>query len=370
MRLCTRAKGNGYQELTNFAHVFCCYRLACPFANQTLNESAPRFLRRASEKPSFSIRPALNWDQANELIDSDHQQWVSPEFVADPLVTVSLVTFNHGKYVEQAIDGILQQETDFSFEILIGDDRSSDETLNILKDYQRSYPKKIRVIVSNSRLGAITKNGRLNFIRNLRMARGKYIALLEGDDYWTDKKKLKKQVQSIKSNPDAVGSFHLTQVLLESNPDSRRPRIMGSQAPDIVLVPDTFSRYSLWHTSSFMFLRSAIESIKLPEWFLSVFSLDMALFSMLSQVGPILKTDQVMSVYRKHDQGVTADLNIMKYHESRIDLAKKLLDFHGLSVEAAANQIIDFHSNQLKIENHPGLPRKMFRWLRAKFSTL
>ena len=106
-----------------------------------------------------------------------------------PLVSIASITYNHEKFIAQAIDSFLMQETDFDFEIIIGEDCSTDDTLKIIKEYKAKYPDIIKLITSESNVGMMT-----NFIRTLEACSGKYIALCEGDDYWTDTLKLQKQV--------------------------------------------------------------------------------------------------------------------------------------------------------------------------------
>jgi len=110
-------------------------------------------------------------------------------------VSICITTYNHEEYISQALDSVLAQATDFEFEILLGEDDSSDNTRTIVKKYQKMFPEKIRLYL-NDRKNVIYINGmatgRWNFINNINHARGDYIALLEGDDYWVDNLKLKK----------------------------------------------------------------------------------------------------------------------------------------------------------------------------------
>ncbi|MDO4585845.1 MAG: glycosyltransferase [Planctomycetia bacterium] len=112
----------------------------------------------------------------------------------EPLVSVDMLAYNHEKYIRQAIEGVVNQETDFPFELVIGEDCSTDKTREIIFEYQKKYPHLIRVLISEKNL---TQNGSSNGIRTLLSCRGKYIAHCEGDDYWTDMKKLQKQVEFI-----------------------------------------------------------------------------------------------------------------------------------------------------------------------------
>ena len=113
------------------------------------------------------------------------------------LVSVCMITYNHAKYIRTAIDSILLQESDFKIELVIGEDYSKDNTRAICREYTDKYPDVIRLLSSERNIGMIA-----NFSRTLRECRGKYIAVCEGDDYWTDRNKLKKQVGFLEANPD------------------------------------------------------------------------------------------------------------------------------------------------------------------------
>ena len=121
-----------------------------------------------------------------------------------PKISVCITTYNHEKFISQALDSVLMQKTDFDFEVLVGEDDSPDNTRDIVKKYARRYPDKLRLFL-NDRKNVIYINGRptgrWNFINNIRHAKGEYIALLDGDDCWTDPNKLQVQVDFLENNP-------------------------------------------------------------------------------------------------------------------------------------------------------------------------
>ncbi|MBU1215144.1 MAG: glycosyltransferase family 2 protein [Gammaproteobacteria bacterium] len=133
---------------------------------------------------------------------------------ATPMVSICCITFNHAEYIEHAIEGMLMQETTFPFEILINDDCSTDGTDEVIRAYEKKYPNLIFPVYQKENQfkfgGAI--NPRFNYLR----AKGKYIAICEGDDYWTDSLKLQKQVSFLESNPDYVITYHDAQPFDES----------------------------------------------------------------------------------------------------------------------------------------------------------
>jgi len=117
--------------------------------------------------------------------------------LTDPVVSVKMITYNHAPYIAQAIEGVLQQKTDFPFELLIGEDCSTDGTRDIVFEYQKQNPSIIRVITSDKNLGS-----RKNNLRTAKACRGKYIAYCEGDDYWQYPYKIQKQVEYMESHPE------------------------------------------------------------------------------------------------------------------------------------------------------------------------
>src|SRR5690554_1887156 len=131
------------------------------------------------------------------------------------MVSVVMPTYNHEKYIRQAIEGVLMQISDFLFELIIVEDCSTDNTKNIALEYASQYPGKINVLTSEKNLG-ITKN----YLRSVEGINGKYIAVCEGDDYWTDPLKLQKQVDFMEANPDCSMCFHPVQHVFINNEES------------------------------------------------------------------------------------------------------------------------------------------------------
>lgn len=120
----------------------------------------------------------------------------------NPVVSVKMITYNHRPYVANAIEGVLRQQSSYPFELVIGEDCSTDGTRDIVLHYQKEYPTHVRVITSDSNVGMV-RNG----FRTEWACRGKYIAWCEGDDYWHHPLKLQKQVDYLESHPE-VGLVH------------------------------------------------------------------------------------------------------------------------------------------------------------------
>jgi glycosyltransferase involved in cell wall biosynthesis len=125
--------------------------------------------------------------------------------IKDPLVSICCITYNHENYIRDAIEGFLMQETDFPFEIIIHDDASTDTTADIIREYEGKYPDIIKPIYQTE--NQYSKGEKVTLF-TFKAARGKYIALCEGDDYWTDPLKLQKQITGMEEHPECYISFH------------------------------------------------------------------------------------------------------------------------------------------------------------------
>ncbi|MBN1295100.1 MAG: glycosyltransferase [Candidatus Latescibacteria bacterium] len=117
--------------------------------------------------------------------------------MTDPLISIIMITYNHAPYISEAIEGVLQQKTDFPFELVIGEDCSTDGTREIVFEYQKKYPEIIRVITSDKNVGM-----KANSVRTKKVLRGKYVAFCEGDDYWHNPGKLQLQTEYMENHPE------------------------------------------------------------------------------------------------------------------------------------------------------------------------
>jgi len=142
-----------------------------------------------------------------EISENEIKKRWSPN--KDVMVSICCITYNHEKFIKQTLDSFLMQQTTFPFEIVIHDDASTDNTANIIREYTEKYPAIFNPLLQTENQRSKYKSGmnpRFNFPR----CKGKYIALCEGDDYWVDPLKLKKQVDFLEDNPDFNICFHNT----------------------------------------------------------------------------------------------------------------------------------------------------------------
>lgn len=125
------------------------------------------------------------------------------QYIAKPTVSVFVLVYNHEKFLHECLNGILNQDTSFNYDICVGEDCSTDNSRSILIEYQRKYPGIFKILLHDVNVGAVQNQNAL-----LRTCRGEYIAVCEGDDYWTDPLKLQKQVNFLQENTDCNLVYH------------------------------------------------------------------------------------------------------------------------------------------------------------------
>lgn len=219
-----------------------------------------------------------------------------------PQVSVLLMTRNHSAYIRQAVESVVNQNTDFAYEIILGDDFSTDSTLDICRELQAEYPEKIRIVTSPCQVGITA-----NFLRLHSRARARYCALLEGDDYWTSPDKLQKQYELLCVHHDFswCGARTLN-------------RIHPLPFKESYSLSDACRRF-LVHTSTIMYRRDAITSY--PSFPDMVGWISMVCV-VLSQAGRCGFLDETLSYYRRHSGGLYTGSNTLR----RIKLAQAFTD--------------------------------------------
>lgn len=218
----------------------------------------------------------------------------------EPTIIVSIIccTYNHELYIRECLDGFMMQQTNFPFEVLIHDDASTDGTADIIREYEAKYPDIIKPIYQTENQYR-KKTGILKTFQFPR-AQGKYIALCEGDDYWTDPLKLQKQVDFLESHPDYVMCSHYF------NTYNQEKRLL-----DHKLYPDTtISSYSLadfikgkWCCSTLTTIFRK-ETLYKTNYFSYEHRMDIVLFYSLLTKGFGELLHENMATYRIHSNGV------------------------------------------------------------------
>ena len=213
------------------------------------------------------------------------------------LVSISCLTYNHAPFIRDCLEGFLIQKTTFKYEVLIHDDASNDGTKEIIEEYQLKYPDIIFPIYQKENQFSKGYRG-FNQKYNFPRSRGKYIALCEGDDYWTDPYKLQKQVDFLEVNPDCSLCFHASKSIRNNDPGEfilKRPKTIPQtnkfEMKDAILGGGGFMA-----TNSMLFHREYIQDR--PEWMDKTPVGDAPLMLLLASKGKIGYIDEVMSVYR------------------------------------------------------------------------
>jgi len=221
-----------------------------------------------------------------------------------PKVSVLMNTYNHVRYVRQAMESVLMQKVNFEHELVIGEDCSTDGTREIVLEFARRYPDRIRLLPRVRNLGP-----RENWIETLQACRGQYIAVLEGDDYWSSVHKLQKQADFLDAHPDFSICFHAIRHI--SDDPNMQPRSEGYRSPrKSVFTLEDILLYNFIPTASVMFRNGLIGEI--PDWFRYARPLDWPTHILNARHGKIGFINEVMGVYREHAAGASRS---MKYVE-------------------------------------------------------
>jgi glycosyltransferase involved in cell wall biosynthesis len=219
----------------------------------------------------------------------------------NPAVTVCIQTYQHAPFIRQCLEGVLNQNTDFDYEILLGEDDSTDGTREICMEYAKRNNDRIRLFL-HDRKDNISINGkpsgRFNYLNNMRHVRGKYIAICPGDDYWIDSRKLQKQYDFMEANPGYSVCFHRVKILGDSGVTDN---LIQAEKADTTTVID-LARKNYIHTCS-CFYRNCLEEV-FPDFFRSVPFLDYVMHMYISRHGKIKYLSEPMAMYRVHREGL------------------------------------------------------------------
>lgn len=222
----------------------------------------------------------------------------------DIKVSVAMITYNQERLVAQAIEGVLMQQTDFAVELVIGEDCSTDGTRTIVRDYGERYPDRIRLLLPEHNLGIIP-----NFAATLNACRGEYLALCEGDDYWTDPLKLQKQVDFLDAHTECSMCFHDVSVLDESCPGENRIH-PGFTDKRVTYGIEELLRTDFIATCSVLYRRGIAG--ELPPWFYGMPVGDWPLHLLYADRGRIGYLAEVMATLRIHGGGAWSGRSLTK----------------------------------------------------------
>lgn len=215
-----------------------------------------------------------------------------------PLVSVCVITYQQEEYIRETLDSILMQKTTFDIEIIIGEDFSKDKTREICLSYQQLYPDKIKLLPREKNLGIIA-----NFLDTYANCSGKYVAMCEGDDYWTDDTKLQQQVDLLERRTDVSLVFH--NVTVQYDYGNTESHDFLNYEKEEYGFNDVAGNW-LISTPSVVFRNG----IHFPEWFSKVSFADVVIFLLNAMKGKLYCIPRVMAVYRKNQGSITHTASI------------------------------------------------------------
>lgn len=263
-----------------------------------------------------------------------------------PLISIACISYNHDRYIEQAINSWLNQIVDCDFEIVIGDDKSTDNTLQIIQLFKDKYPEKIKVLDNSSNLGVMR-----NFARTLNSCSGSYIAICEGDDYWPDNQKLQLQLDVLRANPNIALCFTNAEILYEDTKNTKL--VFTNKIEQQFSFKEYLNNYSPIPTAS-MFFKNVISKHSFDHFY-DFLSGDYVLRFILGDHGDFYYLNKVTAVYRKHEQGVSKAYANSKHIENGFKL----------------NSILDKEYNHkysffLRRHNYPQYEKLVYAYIREK----
>ncbi|WP_417213887.1 glycosyltransferase family 2 protein [Bizionia sp.] len=269
-----------------------------------------------------------------------------------PLLTICCTTYNQERYLRETLDGFLIQETTFPIEIIIHDDASTDNTVEIIKEYA-AKDNRITTILQTENQYSQNIDPWANFV--FPAAKGKYLALCEGDDYWTDPLKLQKQVDFLENNLDFELCFHNSKKLYQESGKFELNEA-SSQVAEVTTVIDLVD-YCFIATLTVV-LRN---NFKLPKWINnSAAGTDWPLFFIQVGNGKIKRLNDVMAVYRIHENGVWT---------SKSELQKMQTDFSVIQ-DIITNKILPEAAHKKMNKKFKKLKKKMIKYRLKQFFDL
>ena len=302
-------------------------------------------------------------DDRNILNDSDLlsipiRELSQIEFAPAPIVSVLVLAFNHASTIEQTIESIINQKCNFPFEILIGEDCSSDATLSICKRFVEGNSNQVRLFTSDENVGM-----HRNFVRLWHQTRGKYIAFCEGDDFWIDENKIHKQVAWLEEHPGyTLCGAHTRKIRRDER---------GAWIPCGMIVPpedrDSYGMRDLiphyhFHFSSVMIKKEVVD---FPRWLWNVYCVDRPLYIFCAEKGPVGCIPECMSVYRLHDGGIWSPRKEMDKARKGIALFKYIDEHlhrrHHRLIRRTVSQIIWSYATECLFAGDYRTGRKLFR---------
>ena len=294
--------------------------------------------------------------------------------MAEQNITVSVccITYNHERYIAQTIESVLAQVTDFVIELVIGEDCSTDSTRAIAQRYEAQYPGLVRVLTPEKNIGIMP-----NLMATIDACRGEFIALVEGDDYWTDITKLQQQVEALQANPTYSFCFHDAETFLDGDLaiawtySGRFGHILPpAGSPPTSYTQADLARWGWFLPTASMLIRAASLPRPMPAWLAGVHSGDFTIQLLSTRYGPAYYLPQVMSRYRLHPTSITATTSNTPYQYERHIYAGKMFQqyvFDQKHRKHADIYLAQQYRNYAKYLGSQGQSRKQLHYLAKAF---
>lgn len=266
------------------------------------------------------------------------------------MVSIVCITFNHGKYLRRTLDGFLMQELPYPYEILIHDDASTDDTIAILREYDEKHPGIFTLeLEKENQYG----KGRSYFLELFLKTRGKYIAICEGDDFWTDPEKLAKQIAVLEAQPQCSACCH-NQIVVDDHgePLPANYQTIYRQDKDIILGKQyLYDHNKFSHTASMVIRAEIFRSMShemVCDYLASKGNGDMKWAAMAAACGNIYFMAQDMACYRFVPSGSTSWSSRTAGKNLSLTTYTQLENIQGF-IQRSYNVYIDFGGNMLRL---------------------
>lgn len=262
---------------------------------------------------------SLTQNQLTQLSASCHAAEIEARALLDgtgrplPLVSVWMITHNHERFVAHALESVLCQKRFFGIEIVISDDASEDRTAEIIGEYAARHPDLFRFKKRSKNVGVVR-----NYVETLLDCQGKYVAFLEGDDFWTDPQKLMRQVQFLDANTDHVICCHN---VWKADDEGRLNGLLMKDVPASSNVVQ-LARGDYIATASCMVRNNVVHAF--PNWLENLPACDWPLDLIQAQYGKIGYMPRLMAAYRQHDEGVWSGQSKRAQNHTAIALATQI----------------------------------------------
>ncbi len=279
-----------------------------------------------------------------------------------PLISVLIIAYNREGQIAEALDSVLCQEGPFSLEIVIGEDCSTDGTREVIRGYRDRHPELIRPTFRPRNVGPVA-----NYALTLKACRGRYVALLDADDYWLSADKLRKQLAFLEQHPQCSFCFHNTRIVYEDGTPPH-PRIT-KDLPALHSLEDVATTFRIT-TSSVLFRADLIG--ELPDWYYSMPTGDWPLFVLIAHHGPAGYLAEILGAYRRHAGGYWTTMDPVTRLERSIQMMDTVSRHTAPALRRKIRGVVARSHwrafEQLRARHRPGAGRHLWAFFRINLT--